>query len=307
MKDYLLKFRSQAFEGAMSLFKRTLIPNFVLNIVMSIISLAILIPIILKAFGWGLTDFMNFGEKMQEMSQTMRTGSDSSEVFKNMFSSLNFIYLFLAILLGMLIYCWMFYTFLKLNDNEVRTKNNGFVSALAGSFSGRIFTILGFSIVYALLYTTIGVIFIFLMVMLIAVTKPIGILLAFFGFFVIVIFMLRFSLGLPAIVHGNMSISEAMSFSYRSLTWKRAGMIFLVGLILMIVLIILSLIITGITFSIIDKNSDSITSLVVQQIFSSITSAIIGAFIYASLTALYFRYSNDNVEETDYNDHLVEG
>jgi hypothetical protein len=305
MKEYLFKFRGQAFDGAFALFKRTVLPNFILRIIMSIISMAILVPLLLATFGWTLRDFMNFGEKMREASQAAASGEDFMDVFGNMFGSPNFLYLLLTIIVGLIIYCWMFYAYFRLNDNEVRSRNNSFISALGSSFSGKIFSILGYYVLYFILYMIIAFIFIFLIAIIMNASQAAGILIGFLGSFLVIFFLMRFSIGGAAIVHGNLSIGEAISYSYRHITWKRSALIFLILLIVLIVFFLLSYLISLITFSIVDKGADSVTALVVTQIFSSITSSIIGAFIYASMTTLYFRYSTEAVEDEDVKEHLV--
>ena len=302
MKEYLLRFRSQAFDGAMSLFKRILLPSIVLNIVMTVISLAVLVPLFIKSFNWTMADFMNFGERMREIAED---SNNSSEVIAGMFSTVNYTFFFLTMLIGLLIYCWMFYTMLKLNDNEVRYRNNSFASALAQSLSSKIFTILGYVLVYAIFYTVATVIFFFIIVTLMTLSKALGIILGFLGFIMIMIQMLRFALGFPAIVHGNMGIADAISYSFRHLTFKRALMLFLIFIIIGIAFIILSTIIAAITSAVVGDSSASITAFIIAQLFSSLASAVLGAFIYASMTALYFRYSSDETEEIDVKDHLV--
>jgi hypothetical protein len=305
MKEYLLKFRSQAFDGAIALFKRILLHNILLNFVMTVISLAIITPLMLKSFGWTLSDFINLGNRMKEASQTAGSGNNPFEIFTGVFEIKDPLFFVLAIILGLIIYCWIFYTFMKLNDNEVRTRNNSFISALAASFSSKIFSILVYSVLYAIFYTIVLLVYMFLVSMLVSVSKVAGILIGFIGFFVVAIFMIRFTLGLPAIVHGNMSISQAISFSYKNLTWKRSALIFLISIILGLAMALLLGILTFVIFLIINKDTESIRNYVIQQIFSSLAGSIIGAFIYASMTTLYFRYSDDMVEEMDVKDHLI--
>jgi hypothetical protein len=306
MKDYLLKFRSGAFDGAISLFKRILIPNFILSIIISLAGLVILTPLALEAFNMNLKDLINMGENMQEFSQKARSGEDVSAIFSNLFSSFNVLFVCLMFVVGLIVYSWMFNAYFQLNDNEVKNKDNNFLHALSMSFSKKTFTILGYMLIYFLIYLAVLMLFVALFFMLIKVASVIGGLVAFILFFVVLIFMLRFSLGFAAIVHGNMSVSEALSFSLRKLTWKRAGLIFLIGIILLIAMMLISLIISMITLAIVNKEtSSSLTFLIVSQILNTITSAIIGSFIYASMTALYFRYSTDEIEDEHMDRHFI--
>jgi hypothetical protein len=305
MKEYLLKFRSQAFDGAISLFRRVLLPNILLTFIMTFISLAIIIPLTLKSFGWSLSDYMNMDETMKAAGQNASSSSNPFEVFMSVFGTINPLFLTLTIIISILIYCWMFYTFMKLNDLEVRERNNSIVSALASSFSGKVFTILIYSLLYSIMNLVITVVFFFLIAMLASVSTAAGVFVGFVGFFILLMFLLRFSLGLPAIVHGNMTISEAISFSVKNITWKRAGLILFIGIILVIALLLLLGILSFVALLFVEKDSVTVSSFVVQQILTSIAGAIVTAFIYASMTALYFRYSNDHVEDMDVKDHLI--
>jgi hypothetical protein len=306
MKDYLLKFRSQAFDGAISLFKRTLIPNFILSIIISLVALAVITPLALKAFNISLKEFIDMGENMQGFSQRANSGEDPRTIFSNLFNSFNMLFVFLMIITGLILYSWMFNAYFQLNDNEVKNKDNSFLHALSKSFSRKTFAILGYTLIYLLIYIGIFVLFVVLIALLMQTAGFIAAIAGFILFFVVMIFMLRFTLGFPAIVHGNMTVAESLSFSFRHLTWKRAGLIFLVSIILLIALMLISLVISLITMAIVNKEtSGSLTFLIVSQILNTITLAIIGSFIYASMTAQYFRYSNDEVEDENMDRHLV--
>jgi hypothetical protein len=307
MKEYLMRFRSQAFEGAISLFKRTLLPNFVLSLVMAVISALVIVPLTLQAMGWSLGEFVNMNDNMQEMATKMGSENNPSDVFASMFGTMNITLMLLTMIVGVLMYSWIFFAMMNLNDREIRMKDNSFISALSSSFSGRIFTILGFFILYALIYLAITVIYIFLIFLLMKAASVLGIIVGFIGFFVLILFLLRFILALPAIVHGRMNVTEAIAFSMKHITWKRSGLLFLMGIILMIVFAVFAAILGLIFFSVIRKEgSDVMTLFITNQGISLISSVIIGTFAYASLSTLYFRYSDDEVGETDYQDHLIE-
>jgi hypothetical protein len=306
MKEYLQEFRNQAFEGSIKLFRRILIPYFVLNVIIAVISLTVLVPLLLKAFGWELADFLSLSEKMQEASQVARNGGDPMEIFTNIFGSIQPLFIILYIITGILVHCWLINAFFTLNDNEVRHGSRSFAKALAASFNGRILNIFGYLLAYCLFTFVLVLVFIFLIVMLVSISKIIGVILGFIGFFAIIIYLFRFSLGLPALVHGHMNFGDAIAFSYRHITWKRAGLIFLVFLILFILFAILSYILNLMVFAVLGKEGNSPgMMLVVQQVLSAITGGILGAFIYAAMSALYFRYSSDEETEQEAKDHLV--
>jgi membrane-anchored glycerophosphoryl diester phosphodiesterase (GDPDase) len=122
--------------------------------------------------------------------------------------------------------------------------------------------------------------------------------------------MVRFSLVLPAIIHDNLSMSEAFGFSFQKITFKRAGLIFLIG----IVFIIATSMVTGIFSLIINLalgNNENLlmVSFIINQGFSLIIGGLSGAFIFAALSALYYRYTEhgkDDSEEENFDAHVID-
>jgi MFS family permease len=167
------------------------------------------------------------------------------------------------------------------------------------SFSSQLFTILGFMVIYYLLSFASFTIFMFIVVMLMQLSNVLGVLIGFVGFFFLLFFLLRFSLGFAAIVHGKMSISGAFGFSFTHITFKRAAMLLLMGMVTLVVMAIASGIGGVLVHLFVNReHSDPMTYYVVNQIFGTIMGVIVSTFIYTGSSALYFRYSNDE-EQSD--------
>jgi hypothetical protein len=307
MKYYLAQFRDQVFNGSLSLYKRVFFQFLILNIVIGLISLAVYTPLVLKLFSWNFSDLVDLQTKMEEMGELMKNGGDPSYALEGIFGTPNYIYMLPLILFGMFMGIWSLNLYYQLNDAEIRNSNRSILSALKNSFSPQLFSILGFMILYYLLSISSFVIFMAIVVMIMQITKVLGIIIGFIGFFFLLFFILRFSLGFAAIVHGKMSISEAFAYSFTKITFKRAAMLFLMGIVTLVVMGIASGIGGMIVHLIVNReHSDPMTYYLVNQIFGTIMGVIVSTFIFTGSSALYFRYSNDEDQENDeLSEHLI--
>jgi|GEM_PF-1390190 len=305
MKDYLMQFRDQVFGAAMSLYKRIFLSFLLLNILTGIISLLVFTPLVLKLMGWHFSDLVNQQEMMAEMNKTILDGGDPSAVFSELFSNAHPEYLLPMVVFGLLIYSWSFNLYYTLNDREVRSGNNGLSGILKASFSRQILNIMSFSIVYYLLAITSLMIFLFAIGLLMSVSKFLGIIVGFFGFFFLLFFLIRFSLGPAAIVHGHMSLSQAFAFSYSKLSMKRAALLLLMGIVFLVVIGIVGSVAGLVVNLMLNKdNADPMLYYGVSQIMSTLMGAITGAFLFAGSSALYFRYSDDEAQD-ETSEHLL--
>jgi MFS family permease len=307
MKYYLAQFRDQVFNGSLSLYKRVFFQFLILNIVIGLISLAVYTPLVLKLFSWNFSDLVDLQTKMEEMGELMKNGGDPSSALEGIFGTPNYIYMLPLIMFGMFMGIWSLNLYYQLNDAEIRNSNRSIISAVRNSFSPQLFSILGFMILYYLLSISSFVIFMALVVMIMQITKVLGIIIGFIGFFFLLFFILRFSLGFAAIVHGKMSISEAFAYSFTKITFKRAAMLLLMGIVTLVVMGIASGIGGMIVHLIVNReHSDPMTYYLVNQIFGTIMGVIVSTFIFTGSSALYFRYSNDEDQENDeLSEHLI--
>ena len=309
MKYYLTQFRDQVFNGSLSLYKRVFFQFLLLNILIGIVSLLVYTPLILNLFNWGFSDLINLQTSMQEMGETIQKGGDPSEALEGLFGTPNYLYMLPLLLFALFITIWTLNLYYQLNDSEIRNKNRSILNALKNSISPQLFTILGFMVLYYLLCIASFAIFMFTVVMLMQISKILGILIGFVGIFFLVFFILRFSLGFAAIVHGKMSINEAFGFSFTKITFKRAAMLFLMGIVTLVVMGIAGGIGGMIVHLLVSRDhSDPMIYYVVNQIFGTIMGVVVSTFIFTGSSALYFRYSNDEDQENEeLSEHLING
>ncbi|PCJ66728.1 MAG: hypothetical protein COA58_04515 [Bacteroidetes bacterium] len=101
----------------------------------------------------------------------------------------------------------------------------------------------------------------------------------------LILFLLRFSAIVPAIVLGEMSLSEAFSYSWNVITFRRAAYIllglFVVGIISIIASLVVSLL-AGLLGTL---------GMVVSLLFNLFTNILSLALGTSFMTALYYRYT----------------
>ncbi len=305
MKAYVLKFRSHVFEGAMSLFKRIYLPSILLNLLMIIVFLAITF-LILAAFGISLAQVAAFNEKLRSSVNTAEATGNYDNMFDGIMENVALGLVFIMFLAFTLLASWMYYTFLKLNDNEVREGNRGVFAALGRSFASGVWSILGFCLLYAVLCIVTFTIYMFAVSMLLFI-PILGVILAFLGYFAVLIFLLRFILALPAIVHGQMPVFQAFRFSFAHLTFKRAAMIFLTMLVCYVIFFIFILLVSLVLPSMSQGSTMEMSGggSIIFLICMLLISTAFNAFAFSCLSALYFRYSSDDLGENEMEQHLV--
>jgi hypothetical protein len=307
MKYYLAQFRDQVFNGSLSLYKRVFLQFLILNIAIGLISLAVYTPLILKLFSWDFSDLVGVQTKMEEMGELIKKGGDPYTLLEGVFGTPNYIYLLPLVVFGLFIGIWSMNVYYQLNNSEIRNSNRSIFAAIRLSFSPQLLNLLGFMVLYYLLSIASFIIFMTVVVMLMQTINILGVLAGFIGFFFLLFFILRFSLGFAAIVHGKMSNSEAIGFSFTHLTFKRSAMLLLMGIVTLVVMGIASGIGGVLVHLIVNReHSDPMTYYVVNQIFGTIMGVIVSTFIYTGSSALYFRYSNDEEEEdAELSEHLI--
>lgn len=307
MKEYLQLFRGSAFSGAMALFKRILLPNLLMNLILAILTGAVVFPLLLAGLGWELSDVLNIQEKMKEMAGSIQPGSNPMDAFGQMFGNINFAFIFLAVIVMILFSAYKNVALYKLNDNEVRNSNSNFLDALKGGISENVFSMIGLSFAVGLLVIVIFLVYMLIVYLLYSMASFIGIIFGFILFFFMAIFIIRFMISSPALVHGNMGVFEAINYSFKSITWKRAGLLFLMGLVVIVISLIVGGVLGLITNAIgLTGTGVSIPLMIANQILQTIVNSIISAFFFAAVSAIYFRYSEDSDgEEQNIEEHFI--
>lgn len=307
MKDYLLLFRDQAFQASFKLYKRLLPGSFIATILIGLILLIVVTPLTLLTMGYGATEFITYQQDMMTLQKTVLENQQDfeaiSEAYTAQFSNMQTALVLPVFLIVLFVYSWACNFYLTLSNNEIRTGSTKVFSALRASFSSKIFKIAGFFVLYTLIQISVTLIFGLIFYLLSTVSSLLAVFVGFIGFFVLLAFLLRFTIAIPAIVHGDMGVVQAISFSLSRVTWKRGGMLLLMGILSLIVLIIFAVIL-GSVLSSSDATELSIGSFVGQQITSLIISILFVTYFIAAMSTLYFRYSDDSTE--DDTEHLIE-
>ena len=202
------------------------------------------------------------------------------------------------VLITAILISWVYYLAILIIDDQVKEKNTNFIELLFKSFSIGTLKLMGLNILFYvfLLAVIIPLVFVFTKI---SIALIIVLILAFLTF------CLRLIIVVPAILIGNMRLSEAISYSFGNMTWGRTfrllGIIVLAIIITFIVAIVLGLIMM------IFRSSYAAT-----QIFNILTQVIIGgismAFSVTASIALYYRYSNmesNTSDEIRFDDLLI--
>lgn len=306
MKEYLQLFRDQAFSGAFSLMKRILVPNILISMILGIVSILAIMPLILKGLGWTFADLFAFNERLQEIITEVKDGDNFESLIMAEFGQISKIYLAIAIILSVLFSAYQYLVFLTLNDQAVRNNNTNILNALKSAFTLKIFTMTGLFITMMLLFTGFFLLYVLILTPLMMFNSVLGALIGFILFFALLLMIIRLMIAPAAMVHGKMGIIESIAYSFKKITWKRAGILFLLGLIFIVAFVMTYSLIGSITGAIFGIGNMNMNAIVIGQIISSAIGAVLSAFLYSSLTAIYFRYSSDNVD-TDENieEHLI--
>ena len=97
MNQLLQSFRGQVFEASMQLFKKVLVRHLLTSILISLVTFAIAIPLILQGLGWSFDDLSNFQTNFQESLQNLDKGSNPYEAIFALFGDVNVPLIVLAI------------------------------------------------------------------------------------------------------------------------------------------------------------------------------------------------------------------
>lgn len=307
MKDYLLLFRDQAFQASFKLYKRILPGSFVATILIGLILLLIVTPLTLLAMGYGATEFIAYEQDMQNLYRTIQENRQDMEAisaaYTAQFSNMQAAFVMPLFIVVIIVYSWACNFYLTLSNNEIRNGSTKVFSALRESISGKVLKIAAYFILYILIQISVTLIFGLIFYLLSTVSSILAVFVGFIGFFVVLAFLLRFTIVIPAIVHGNMGTVQAIAFSLSRLTWKRGGMLLLLSILSLIVFIIFASVLGGLLSSS-GSTEFSIGSFIGQQITSLIISILFVTYFVSAMSTLYFRYSDDSTE--DDTEHLIE-
>jgi len=199
----------------------------------------------------------------------------------------------------MVIGAWNIYFSIQITDSQITTGQADFGDLFKKSFSSRVFSLLGVTLLICLAFI-VGVIISFLL-------ASISGWLTFFAGLFLTIAMFRLTLIVPAMIVGNHTLGSAFEFSVKHIDWMRAlklfGIVLLVFLAIIVVGIVLGLI--GIGLAIIP-----FVGIVIKLAINLVFSGFITALMVSALLALYYHYAEEVAEavtpEADQTDSSLE-
>jgi len=308
MKNYLLQFKSSAFNGSLTLFGRILLPNILISIITSIFAAVLVLPLIAKGLGMSMMDMQGKNQALfKNIMESIKDGESPASAFVSNLGEPNVLLIFTGAIISIIIGCWHLYLLFKLNDSEVRTGDNGTLSALKNSFSSKIFSLLGLVFIMYLLIVVGFALSVILVIFIIKGLGVIGGIIGFFLFLFLVALTLRFSIAPAAMIHGNMSISDSIGYSWHNITLRRSFLLLLISIVFMIISVIATGLLTMLVYLIVPKG-DNMFLFITSRVISGAIAAVFSAYMYAAISAIYFKFSTDDdgeIQEEEIQEHLI--
>ncbi|MFT5183621.1 MAG: hypothetical protein ACI84C_000747 [Flavobacteriales bacterium] len=200
---------------------------------------------------------------------------------------------------GLVMSAWMQNVYLKLNDSQIRTGNSSLTEVLKNSFDSKLWTLLAVTLI--IIVAMVGMYLVFIATIMLHWSV------AFLAFIGLSLVAFRFLLAPAATIHGDLSPSESIRYSFEKITWKRSFLLILLSLVVGIVFAIAALIIFTVLGLII---LIPFLGVVIYFAGSVFFYGLANAMIYSGMSGLYFRYSDDDPEAEDTSgmsleDHLI--
>ncbi|MDN5202360.1 hypothetical protein QQ008_13320 [Fulvivirgaceae bacterium BMA10] len=262
------------------------------------ITTIILVAIAFLMFIFDGADFDIFGELMnpenlRDPEELKRIADDLSVVlltprFAVVIGVLSIIVLVLV--------SWSYYFAFLVANQQITERKSDFNTAFGKSLGTDVFKLL----------LALILIYVILLVGSVAAAMTINVsgYIAFLLFVLLFIGIFKLTLIVPAIAVGNLSISEAFSFSLKHITWLRALKLFGISILATFAFSMAAVIIwvMSLIFAFIP-----ILGQIVQLAINIMISGFIMAFTVSALTGLYYRYADEieDQEEDDIGRHLV--
>ncbi len=185
---------------------------------------------------------------------------------------------------------WFYNFAFMLTKAQIKEEQSSFGSLFQLSFSKDVFRILGAALLIYLFFVVGAIIA--------SVTIAISGFLTFVMFLVLIVFMNRFFLVIPAVALEKKTLSESIAYSFKHMTWGRAfklfGIMILTGIILGIVYLIILLIAKVFGFI-------PVLGKIIEFAIQLGMGGFVSVLTVAALSALYYRYSDDIEQSEDIN------
>ncbi|UTW61136.1 hypothetical protein KFE98_14075 [bacterium SCSIO 12741] len=287
-------FKGGIFDEVMGLTKKTspqVILASLLFFILTLIPLAGIFAIVFaQSANFDLTTIQNL---QNDPAAAQAFGLQMVSMFQSPAFIAGMVVLFLIMIL---ISAWQYNLNFLLVNRRVFDDTVDFSKAFKDSMNRGIFRIIGFILLSYLVLAVLGG----LVAGLSYLAGGIG---AFFGSIIVIVYVYRWLLILPAFLIGNKSLSDAITFSHRHITWIRALKLFgasiLFGLVLMALFFIIGLLGMALNFI-------PFVGVVFNYALQVVLTGVITAFMVSLMVGLYYRYADIvGNEEGDPLDYLV--
>lgn len=297
MNNYIPQFKDDIFSGVVDLIKNIWKPIFMGYIIFYIIT---------RLLGFGMMALFGF-DKVLEMTNSIQEWMLDPEkaeeygafILEKIQQPEIIVALILAIAFGLLVMGWSYNFVYRVIEEEVKGSEVDVQRELSWSFNNKIYGIIGISFLYIIIsWIVFGV--------GVGISAAISPFLLIISIPLIIFFIIKLILALPAYVLGDLSIPEAFKFSYDHLTAYRVLKVIAIAIAFVAALILISIVLQTISTFIVSGNST--LTYIMSTIMGFFTNALMVTVIGACFSALYYRYAEiaDNQRELNIEDHLID-
>lgn len=311
MNSTIHSFKDKVFEATIALTKKVLPQYFILNILLTALSFIIIIPLFAYGLGFSIERILNFNDEIKNMATQMQQNPQNPmAVFKEIFVNINYGIIALAAFFALIINITFYTLFYQTNENAIKEESNEMSSIFKGTSFSKILRLLNAYILLVILIMGSLMLVMVIVALMSKIHVAIGVLLGLTALVFWVLSLMRLVLVFPALMHGSMTFQDAMAFSFKNITFKRAALLLLFGFVFLIAMAIVSGIFVFLLNSVIkpsESGNINWVNLVFVQIINLLIGVITTAFMLTASSALYYRYLPTDETDTniDINQHII--
>jgi hypothetical protein len=299
MNPIQARLKSEPFAAVFEIAGKTFKPISVAYLLYSIALMAIMVPFFVLILDIDIQSLV----RLMEVSDPLQRSTMAEDLFAGFGQSIGtqqVIGIILMTVIMILAASW-FYNFCFIAvEGYIRGRNTGLSEILSKSFNVNIIWLTFASVVIVILVmlVSIGI------GLLTAASGNFGFLVAMLGSIIAVALLMRFIILLPAIVHGSMSVGEALGYSWSVIGFVRGLKYFGISLVVMIALFVLLFVMGMVQAGLM---AIPVIGFVLYILFSLLWGGFMSAWFTAIQSGLYFRHLPDEEYRSDMNieDHLI--
>jgi hypothetical protein len=270
------QFRNDLWNGIWLHAKRLFKPMSIVALISFIISMGLMFFVFSKILGMDGFQSMTDPANMFDMDAMQERNMAMLEYFQGIGIGKVIGLAILTYMIGILVTAWVINFLLIISHQLINEEGLNIGKAFSESFSSDVFKLFALTLIVLVVY--IGLAFVSMML------AALHFIVVFIAIMFTMAFLCRFGAAYPAIVHGKMSLSEAISFSMKNITWGRGFKIILVLIVFGIVYVLALLLISSLLGFI--GTVGSVLSMVVQIGMS----IVVYSLSVSALSAMFYRY-----------------